>query len=78
MIVSGSSAPPPASAAPRIASTYSCGWIAVTAAASASGASRRSSPSQPRDSSSFSIAGMRALFSGCGPVSCSRELAWWK
>lgn len=75
MIVSASSAPPPPSAASRIASTYSCGWIAVTAASPASGASRRSTPSQPRASSSFSIAGMRALFSGCGPVSCSSELA---
>ena len=75
MIVSTSRAPPPASAAFRIASTYSCGWIAVTAARSASGASRLSRPSHPRASSSFSIAGMRDLFSGCGPVSCSSELA---
>ena len=36
-------------------------------ARSASGASRRSSPSQPRASSSRSIAGIRALFSGCEP-----------
>jgi hypothetical protein len=52
--------------------------MAVIASRAASGASRRSSPSHPRASSSRSIAGMRALFSGCAPVSWSSELSWWK
>ena len=63
----------------RTASTYSCGWTAISCSGVARGASRRSYPSQSCRCSSASTACMRATRSGWpGPVSCSSDDGWLK
>src|SRR5262245_44285800 len=75
-IVSMSRAPPPAAHTASIRSTYPSGCTASSASRSTAGESRTSHPSHPRSSSARSIATIRAIRSGCAPVSCSRDDSW--